>query len=412
MCSQLTEETTSELQRGIAIITPPDGLTQKLKQAEREKRSLIIKLGFDPTAPDLHIGHAVVLRKMRDFQKAGHKLVIIIGDFTARIGDPTGRNKTRPPLSSEQVAANAETYLAQLSKVINTDHVEIRFNAEWLAPMQFADVIRLLSRMTVAQIMQREDFATRFANGQPISMHEIVYPLLQGHDSLAIKADIEIGGTDQLFNCLVGRALQEAEGIEAQTVLSMPLLVGLDGVEKMSKSKNNIIGLTEPPRDMFGKAMSISDKLMPDYLDLATDFSAKKVAALKQGLHDGSLHPMNVKKLIAANIVAQYHGDEAAEEAASFFSAQIQGQDVSLKEHEPLPARDVFGKRESLPLLVLCSKIDPQKSGAELRRLIASGAVSVNGEKVTEAALEVARPAQSPLYIKIGKRGYYAIVAE
>ncbi|MDD3182291.1 MAG: tyrosine--tRNA ligase [Alphaproteobacteria bacterium] len=399
-----------ELAHGVAIITPPEGLEEKLCLAKKEKRPLVVKLGFDPTAPDLHLGHAVVLRKIRQFQKTGHKLVIIIGDFTARIGDPTGRNKTRPPLSKEQVEKNAKTYLAQLSKVVDTRKIEIRFNAEWLSSMTFTDVVFLLSKMTLAQILQREDFSNRHSAGIPISLHEILYPLMQGQDSLAINADIEIGGTDQLFNCLVGRTLQEAEGKLGQIVLSMPLLVGLDGVEKMSKSKNNFIGLTEEPNQMYGKAMSIPDALLPNYLDLVTDFSLQKINDMKAALTDGSVHPMEAKKAIAHNIVKQYHSAEHADAAALYFYNQFQKKDAEDKIYIPVKAKDVFPQTGSLTLIALCSKLQPDVSKNQLRRLIEARAVSVNGKKITDPQTNVVVPVDAPLRIQIGKRGYFSIV--
>jgi tyrosyl-tRNA synthetase len=397
------------LAHGVAIITPPNGLSEKLSLAARAKRQLIIKLGFDPTAPDLHLGHAVVLRKMRQFQDAGHKLVIIIGDFTARIGDPTGRNKARPPLSEEEVKENAKTYLAQLSKVVDTNNLEIRFNAEWLGSMTFQDVLRLLSKMTLAQILQRDDFSNRYNNSIPISMHELLYPLMQGQDSIVINSDIEMGGTDQLFNCLVGRTLQEAEGRSGQTVLSMPLLIGLDGVEKMSKSKNNIIGLTEAPDQMYGKAMSIPDALLPNYLDLVTDFSLQKINEMRAALADETLHPMEAKKAIAHNIVKQYHSPELADSAALFFYNQFQKKGVEDKSYIPVKSEDVFQANASTTLVALCSKLQPGMSKNQIRRLITSHAVSVNGKKIEDPQASVSAPVDAALKVQIGKRGYFFI---
>ncbi|MGB4102442.1 MAG: tyrosine--tRNA ligase [Alphaproteobacteria bacterium] len=398
-----------ELAQGVETMTPPGGLSDKLRIAEIENRPLVVKLGFDPTAPDLHLGHAVVLRKMRQFQDAGHKIIIIIGDFTARIGDPTGRNKTRPPLSEDEVTINAKTYLTQLSKVIDTDKVEIRFNTAWLGTMTFTDIIHLLSKTTLAQILQRDDFNRRYNAGLPISMHELLYPLMQGQDSIVINADIEMGGTDQLFNCLVGRALQEAEGKSGQVVLSMPLLVGLDGVEKMSKSKNNTIGLTEPPNDMYGKAMSIPDALLPNYLDLATAFSLQEIGAMKAGLADGTLHPMAAKKAVAHNIVRQYHNAELADAAALFFYNQFQKKDASDKSYVPVKSDDVFVENPAITLIALCSKLQPDMSKSQLRRLIAAHAVSVNGVKIEDPQAQVTAPQDTTLEIQIGKRGYFSV---
>ncbi|MCL2468756.1 MAG: tyrosine--tRNA ligase [Alphaproteobacteria bacterium] len=402
-----------DLLRGVAIETPPRGLAGKLKESEKEKRSLIVKLGFDPTAPDLHLGHAVVLRKMRQFQDAGHKLVIIIGDFTARIGDPTGRNKTRPPLSPETIKQNALTYLDQLSKVLDMSREKLKvcFNDDWLGAMTFRDVIGLLAKATVAQLLQREDFSKRYNEGTAIGMHEMLYPLMQGYDSIEINADIEMGGTDQLFNCLVGRALQEAEGKSGQIVLSMPLLVGLDGKEKMSKSYNNYIGLTEPPHDMYGKAMSIPDTLLPMYLELATTLTAQEIARLKEDLAADKVNPMDVKKLVAANIVTQYHDEKSAEEAAQYFYNQFQNKADEEKSYEPFAAAQIYEGAQELALLDLCARLCPQESKSQLRRLIAASAVSVDGEKLTDPAALIKPPVDKEIHFRIGKRGFYAIIS-
>ena len=403
--------TLDELTRGVAIQTPPDAIKSKLELAKKENRPLVVKLGFDPTAPDLHLGHAVVLRKMRQFQDAGQKLIIILGDFTARIGDPTGRNKTRPPLSEETIRENAKTYLDQLSKVLDTDpsKMEVRFNSEWLGKMTFSDVVKLLAKATVAQLLQREDFNKRYTNNIPIGMHEMLYPLMQGYDSIAITSDIEMGGTDQLFNCLVGRALQEAEGKIGQAVISMPLLVGLDGKEKMSKSHNNYIGLTEAPNQMFGKAMSIPDELLPNYLDLASDFPHETIVELKTKLGNGSINPMEIKKTLAANLVKQYHGEAAAQEAAQYFYNQFQNKSNEEKSYDPVSAKDVFGDMASLSLLDLCAKLQPEESKSQIRRLIASGAVSIHGERMSDPLMMIDAPTEREIKIRIGKRGFFAI---
>ena len=400
-----------ELTRGVAIQTPPDAIKSKLDLAKKENRPLVVKLGFDPTAPDLHLGHAVVLRKMRQFQDAGQKIIIILGDFTARIGDPTGRNKTRPPLSEDVIKENAKTYLDQLSKVLDTapDKMDVRFNSEWLGKMSFADVVKLMAKVTVAQILQREDFNNRYANNIPIGMHEMLYPLMQGYDSIAIKSDIEMGGTDQLFNCLVGRALQEADGTVGQAVISMPLLVGLDGKEKMSKSHNNYIGLTEAPNQMYGKAMSIPDELLGNYLDLASNFPHATIVEMKETLANPSTNPMEIKKALAANLVKQYHGEQAAEEAAQYFYNQFQSKSNEEKSYDPVDAPSVFGGEKSLSLLDLCAKLEPAESKSQMRRLIASGAVAVNGEKRTDPLLMIDVPTDREIQIRIGKRGFFAV---
>jgi tyrosyl-tRNA synthetase len=402
------------LHRGIAILTPPNGLREKLEEAHNGNRPLIVKLGFDPTAPDLHLGHAVVLRKLRQFQDAGHRLVIVIGDFTARIGDPTGRNRARPPLSEQVVKQNAKTYLDQLSKVLDTSEsrLEVRFNSEWLDAMNFLDVIKLLSQATVAQLLQREDFNSRYKGSVPIGMHELLYPLMQGHDSVVLAADVEMGGTDQLFNCLIGRALQESSGKSGQVVVSMPLLVGLDGKEKMSKSQNNTIGLTEEPNQMYGKVMSMPDHLLPNYLDLVTDFPLAEIVDAKTGLTNGTLHPMQVKKDIAENVVKQYHGATAAMEAAAFFFYQFQNKDDADKSYKPVSVDEVFGPADSLNLVELCSKLQPDISKAQIRRLIASNAVSVNDEKVIDPRQIMQRPTDKVVRLRIGKRGFFSLAAD
>ena len=400
-----------ELSYGVAIQTPPDGIRVKLEEAKKNNRSLVVKLGFDPTAPDLHLGHAVVLRKIRQFQNAGHKLVVILGDFTARIGDPTGRNKARPPLSEETIRKNAGTYFDQLSKVLDMDpsKLDVRFNSEWLAKMTFAEVIGLISKTTVSQLLQREDFNKRYANNVPIGMHEMIYPLMQGYDSVIINADIEMGGTDQLFNCLVGRSLQESNGNIGQIVVSMPLLVGLDGKEKMSKSCGNYIGLTEEPNEMYGKAMSIPDHLLPNYLDLATDFSCDDIVKLKWQLETETINPMEIKKLVAKNIVKQYHGEAEAMMAATFFYNQFQKKKVDEINYQYINAADMFADANYISLIELCSKLQPNISKTQIRRLINSNAVSVNGEKILDPLKHIDFPTGLDIKLRIGKRGFFAL---
>ena len=310
------------LQENAEIILPKNGLEEKLRQAEKENRKLIIKLGFDPTAPDLHLGHAVVLKKLRQFQELGHQVVIVVGSFTARIGDPTGKNKARKPLTAEEVKHNAETYIRQHSKVIDVEKSKIVFNSDWLDALPFSEVIQLMSKVTVAQLMHRNDFNKRFTENTPIAMHELVYPILQGFDSVQIGSDIEMGGTDQLFNCTMGRQLQESHGNPPQIVMCMPLLKGLEGKEKMSKSLNNTIGLTDGPHEMFGKTMSIPDSLIDEFIDLTTDFPPIEKENIKLSAQNGE-NPMNIKKRIARNIIAQYHNEESAEQAEQVFMNQF-----------------------------------------------------------------------------------------
>lgn len=399
----------SSLNKNIDYLVPPMGLQQKLEVSQKESRPLIIKLGFDPTAPDLHLGHAVVLKKLRDFQVAGHKIVVIIGDFTARIGDPTGRNSARPPLSDKEVEENAKTYISQLSKVLDITRIDIRYNSEWLNPMSFTDVVGLMSKFTLSQMMQRDDFNKRYEGHTPIHMHELLYPLMQGQDSVIINADVEIGGTDQLFNCQVGRTLQEAMGKTAQIVISMPLLVGLDGKEKMSKSKNNYIGLTDEPNVMYGKAMSIPDEILPNYLDLVTDFDDRKIQDIKDQLTTDAVNPMVIKKQIATNIVKQYHGAEAANEADLYFYNQFQNKNHSDKKYEPVGLSSIFGENNDIGIVDMCKILRPDLSKNEIRRLISGNGVKLNTEKVMDSNLKVAKPGDNDILLQIGKLSFYTI---
>jgi tyrosyl-tRNA synthetase len=396
------------LQANVEICLPDTGLADKLALAARKQRPLILKLGFDPTAPDLHLGHAVVLKKLRQFQDLGHTIVIIIGDFTARIGDPTGKNKARPALSAEQVAVNARTYVAQLSKILDVSKCQLRYNSEWLSAMDFTATIQLLSRVTLAQIMQRTDFHNRFAGNQPIALHELVYPLLQGFDSTVIRADIEMGGTDQLFNCTMGRQLQEGASEAGQVVLCMPLLRGIDGSAKMSKSEGNTVGLTDEPADMFGKLMSIPDALLPDYLRLATDYTPAQQDHALARLAAGE-NPMALKKEMSFNVVEQYHGAEAATQAQTHFAQQVQNKQFDLKAFRPVSlATLALDLSQPLGLVELCSALKPELSKTQVRRLIAEGAVLVNGDKVTDAQAPVSR-ALLPVQVKVGKREYFEL---
>jgi len=395
------------LQENTAIILPENGLEQKIKQAEQENRKLIIKLGFDPTAPDLHLGHAVVLKKLKQFQELGHQIVIVVGSFTARIGDPTGKNKARKPLSVEDVNHNAQTYINQLSKIIDVEKTKIVFNSDWLDALSFSEVIQLMSKVTVAQLMHRKDFNKRFTENTPIAMHELVYPILQGFDSVKIECDIEMGGTDQLFNCTMGRQLQEAHQMSAQVVMCMPLLKGLDGKEKMSKSLNNIIGLTDEPNDMFGKTMSIPDSLIDEFIDLASDFSAEEKAGLQLKLQNGE-NPMNIKKLIAKNIITQYHDHAAAELAEEFFSSQFQSKNSEEKVYEPVSLVSLQHKESLITLVELCSTLKSNLSKSAVRRMIESGGIQINHIKITDPDKKIELLPETK--VKIGKRDFFELV--
>lgn len=401
---------TEQLLRGIAIMEPADGLQEKLDSVKSDKRPLRVKLGFDPTSPDLHLGHAVVLRKLRDFQDAGHHIVIIIGDFTASIGDPTGRNKTRPPLSREEIKFNAETYLAQLGKVVDLDRVEIRWNSEWLEQLDLRDLIALIAKVTVAQILQREDFKKRYSSGVPIHLHELLYPILQAYDSVIIDADIELGGTDQLFNNLMGRHLQQSMGKPGQMIITMPLLVGLDGFEKMSKSLANYIGLTDVPNEMFGKIMSISDEMLSHYIELTSTFSIAQGQMMMQSIEAGE-NPMVAKRALATNIVETYHGNDAAKKAVEHFARTVQRNKVSDEDHVPVPISNVVEKNgANQTLLDISATLTPDQSRSKLRRLIAGGGVRVDEEKATDPFQKITIAVGTKVWI--GKRNWFLVVAD
>lgn len=400
-------ENSNQLKENVAIILPENGLEGKLQQASNENRKLIIKLGFDPTAPDLHLGHAVVLKKLKQFQDLGHQVVIVVGSFTARIGDPTGKNKARKPLSVSEVTHNATTYIDQLSKVIDVSKAKIVFNSDWLETISFQDIIQLLSKVTVAQLMHRNDFSKRFNENAPIAMHELVYPIMQGFDSVKINADVEMGGTDQLFNCTVGRQLQESFEMNPQIVMCMPLLKGLDGREKMSKSLNNIIGLTDAPNEMFGKTMSMPDSLIEEFLELATDFPMEEKLDLKKRLKLGT-NPMMIKKLIAKNIIEQYHDASEAAKAEDFFSNQFQNKNIDAKTFEPILITDLSAEGNMVSINDLCIQLRKDLSGSAARRLIENGAIQINNQKITEIHTMV--QLKSGTKIKIGKRSFYTLI--
>jgi tyrosyl-tRNA synthetase len=368
------------LRRGaVEIITEEEAL-QKFEKSRRTGEPLSVKVGFDPTAPDLHLGHAVLLRKMKHFQELGHRVIFLIGDFTASIGDPTGRSKTRPPLSREEIEANAETFKAQVFKILDRERTVIDFNSRWLGRLSSSEWIRLCSRYTVARMLERDDFARRLQANQPISVHELLYPLAQAYDSVALRADFEFGGTDQKFNLLVGRDIMREYGLEPQVILTTPLLEGTDGVEKMSKSLGNYIGFTDPPEEMFGKVMSISDTLMLRYWELLTDIPMEELERMRAAIAAGTLHPMEAKAELAERLVRDFHGAEAARRArARFVRVHQQGE---LPEEMPLLRLERAGAPAALVDLVVAAGLAPSKS--EARRLVRAGGVSVDGAKVTD----------------------------
>jgi len=368
-------------------IIDEDELFKKLERSVKTKTPLRVKLGLDPSAPDLHLGHAVVLHKLREFQELGHQVIIILGDFTGRIGDPTGRSEARRQLSDEEVLANAATYREQVFKILDPPKTEVVFNSNWLAKLNFADVIHLASRCTVARMLERDDFAKRYREQQPISIHEFFYPLMQGYDSVALHADIEFGATEQKFNLLMGRHLQREYGQEPQVCIMMPILVGLDGVQKMSKSLGNYIGITEAPEEMYGKAMSMADELMMEYYNLATDYTARQVAMIKEDLENGVLHPRDAKTRLAHRIVQIYHGREAANKAEAEFKSVFQ--QGALPSDIPIFNASAISEEGRISLVKLLTQAGLASSSSEARRLIQQGGVKVDGEKADSIDAEV-----------------------
>ena len=381
----------------LAVITAgtAKGLSEKeLLEKLRLGRPLRIKLGLDPTTPDIHLGHTVVFEKMRQFQELGHQIVIIIGDFTATIGDPSGRSATRPPLTREAVLVNARTYTDQIFKLLDRDKTEVVYNGDWFRKMTFEDVLRLNGRVTMQQMLQREDFKNRIDKGQEVRLHEIQYPIVQGWDSVEVRADVELGGTDQLFNLLVGRDLQKEEGMPQQTVITMPLLEGLDGVKKMSKSYGNYVGVDEPPAEMFGKLMSVSDELMVRYYQLLLGVAL-----------DSATHPMEAKKALAEKLTARYHGEEAGKTARADWDTRFSKKDLAAAELPELSLADLPGDLNVLTLTAHAFKaaFDLEKSNGELRKqFITSGSVQLNGDKLTDPGAAVSPAAGDVL--KLSKK--------
>lgn len=391
------------ISHGVADLLPEDEFKKKLEKSVATNTPLIIKLGLDPTAPDIHLGHTVVLRKLKLFQDFGHKVIILIGDFTARIGDPTGKSVTRPPLTEEQVITNAKTYQEQIFKVLDPEKIEVRFNSEWLSKLDFADVLKLASKYTVARMLERDDFHKRYTEGRPISIHEFMYPLMQGYDSVALKADVEFGGTDQTFNLLMGRHLQGEEGMPEQTIITMPILEGLDGVQKMSKSLGNYIGISEAPSEMYGKAMSIPDELMMRYFMLVTDMSIEEQEQLSKDLESGAAHPRDVKMKLAHTIVRLYHGEEAAnfgqEEFIRVFQKHAMPTDI--------PEYKVAVTEEPVFVPQLLSDAGLTASNGEARRSIKAGAFKIDGEKCNEEHIVL----KDGMVLQVGKRKFIKIVS-
>jgi tyrosyl-tRNA synthetase len=386
------------LTRGTVEIFTEQELADKLTDAAKKGRQLRIKLGLDPTSPDIHLGHTVVLRKMRQFQDLGHKAVLIIGDYTARIGDPSGQNATRPILSPEQVEKNAKTYFEQAGKILDTSgkKLEVRYNSEWLSDLRLADIIMLTNCMTVSRMLERDTFEVRYTKGDPIGVHEFLYPLMQGYDSVMVESDVELGGTDQTFNNLVGRDIQRSYGQTPQVVITTPILVGLDGKEKMSKSKGNYIGVTDEPNDMFGKIMSISDDMMENYFTLLTDLPTEKITALT---NPEKTHPKQAKILLGKTIVSQFHNEKIAQSAATEFDKVFaQGQLPDDMPEVKISAEPIMASK----LLVHCKLVE---SSSEAKRMIkVQSAVSINGNKISDPNAEI-MPTDS-MIIQVGKRKF------
>jgi tyrosyl-tRNA synthetase len=393
--SDAVQEALAITKRGVEELLIESEFAQKLARSEQSGQPLRIKLGLDPTAPDLHLGHTVVLNKLRQLQDLGHQVIFLIGDFTSMIGDPSGRNVTRPPLTREQIETNARTYFKQASLVLDPARTEIRYNSEWCDPLGARGMIQLASRYTVARMMERDDFTKRYKNGTPISVHEFLYPLMQGYDSVALKADLELGGTDQKFNLLVGRELQKDYGQEPQCILTMPLLEGLDGVEKMSKSKNNYIGITEPANTMFGKLMSISDVMMWKYYELLSFRSIQDLALLRAEV-EGGRNPRDAKVALAQEIVARFHSQQAAEDALADFVNRSKGGIP-----DDVPEVSVSGAPLGLPQLLrqtgLCA------SSSEAMRMIDQGGVRIDGTVVSDKALQIEA---GTFVLQVGKRKF------
>ncbi len=395
----ITAEVESNLRvalRGCDELLVQSEFAQKLARSHATGVPLRVKLGLDPTAPDIHLGHTVVLNKMRQLQDLGHTVIFLIGDFTSMIGDPSGRNTTRPPLTREQIAENAKTYYAQASLVLDPARTEIRYNSEWCEPLGASGIIQLASRYTVARMMERDDFTKRFKGGIPISVHEFLYPLMQGYDSVALKSDLELGGTDQKFNLLVGRELQKEYGQEPQCILTMPLLEGLDGVEKMSKSKNNYIGIGEAPESMFGKLMSISDTLMWRYFELLSFRSLEDIAALRAEIQTGR-NPRDAKVMLGQELVARFHSQQAAQGALTSFEARFR--DGAIPEN--MPEINVSGA--PVGILKLLREAGLVTSGAEAQRNVEQGGVRVDGDKIEDKALQLSA---GTYVLQVGKRKF------
>ncbi|MCB0357434.1 MAG: tyrosine--tRNA ligase [Bdellovibrionales bacterium] len=399
------EEQLKELKKGTVDFVSEEELLKKLKNSYENKKPLRVKAGFDPSRPDLHLGHTVLINKMKQFQDLGHHAIFLIGDFTAMIGDPTGKNETRPPLSPEEITENAKTYAQQVFKILDPGKTEVVYNNNWFREFSGADFIRLASNYTVARMLERDDFDKRFHNNDSICLHEFLYPLVQGYDSVALKADVELGGTDQLFNLLIGRDIQKSYNVAPQCVITVPILEGLDGVQKMSKSLDNYIAVEDSPKEMFGKTMKLSDELMITYYELLTDKSIKQIAQLKKDIEEGKVHPRQAKVDLAKFFVTRFHSSKAAEHAEEEFNRifQQKGLPDSIPEF-------TFDDQEPIWICHLMVKLDLAKSSSEARRLIQGSAVEIAGEKIQDPQLKIPLTKGQEFIIKAGKKKFAKVV--
>jgi tyrosyl-tRNA synthetase len=397
------DEQLAFLRKGAVEIIREEDLRAKLERSAKTGRPLRVKFGADPTAPDLHLGHTVVIRKLRHFQELGHAVIFLIGDFTGLIGDPSGKSATRPQLTREEVNANAETYKRQIFKLLDPDRTEMRFNSEWMDRLGSDGFIRLASHVTVKQILERDDFQKRLAEERPVALHELLYPLTQAYDSVALEADVELGGTDQKFNLLMGRNLQREYGQEPQAAVITPLLEGTDGVQKMSKSLGNYVGIDEPPSEMFGKLMSISDDLMWRYYELLTDLSLGEIGWMRERAHDGEDNPRDFKAALARRVISDFHSDAAAEEAEAEFVRRFRNKETP----DEIEEKTVEAREWKLPRLLVETGLAP--SMAEARRLVEQGGVRVDGERVSKTEAEVEVGAERAPLIQVGKRRFLRV---
>ncbi len=401
---EAVERQLAVIRLGTAEIVPEEELVKKIRRSIRENKPLVVKLGVDPSGSDLTLGHTVVLNKMRQLQELGHRIQLLIGDFTGMVGDPTGKSETRKQLTREEVLSNAKSYADQAFKVLDPEKTEILYNSQWLAPMSFEDVVKLTSTLTVARMLEREDFHKRFTGNLPISLHEFLYPLMQGYDSVAMKADIELGGTDQKFNLLMGRMLQKEFGQEQQVAIMMPILEGLDGVQKMSKSLGNYIGINEGPNEQYGKTMSIPDELMVKYFELVTDVPIEELAMIKSGLAEQTLHPRDAKMRLAREIVTRYHGIDAAKAAEEHFKTVFQQGAI------PDDVPEVQLAEGTLWVVKLLTETGLCPSNGEARRMVQQGGVKINGEKIDDAETQI--KLENGMILQVGKRKFAKVILQ